>query len=95
MRFWYISHWQATKTVMSLCIQAVDRGFATSTVKPVIRGHSKLGKTKLLMKNGSLMKVESIAECSFGPLTCIKRYSVLKRSFGLFFEWPLKPGFTV
>ena len=34
------------------------------TVKPVLSGHSKKDKTKLLMANGSLMKVESIAECS-------------------------------
>ena len=35
-----------------------------STVKPVLSGHSKIDKTKVLMTNGSLMKVESIAECS-------------------------------
>ena len=34
------------------------------TVKPVWNGHSKIDKTKILMTNGSLMKVESIAECS-------------------------------
>ena len=34
------------------------------TVKPVLSGHSKIDKTKILMKNDSLMKVESIAECS-------------------------------
>ena len=33
-------------------------------VKPVLRGHSIIDKTKILMTNGSLMKVESIAECS-------------------------------
>ena len=32
--------------------------------KPVLRGHSKIDKIKVLMENGSLMKVESIAECS-------------------------------
>ena len=36
------------------------------TVKPVLSGHSKIYKTKILMTNGSLMKVESIAECSHG-----------------------------
>ena len=48
------------------------------TVKPVLSGHSKIDKTKVLMTNGSLMKVKSIAECS--PLehsaiilTCIKQ----------------------
>ena len=34
-----------------------------STVKPVLRGHSKVDKTKILTTNGSLMKVKSIAEC--------------------------------
>ena len=37
------------------------------TVKPVLSGHSKLDKTKVLMTNGSLMKVKSIAECSHWP----------------------------
>ena len=34
------------------------------TVKPVLSGHSKIDKTKILMINGSLMKVESIAFCN-------------------------------
>ena len=34
------------------------------TVKPVYNSHSKIDKTKILMTNGSFMKVESIAECS-------------------------------
>ena len=33
-----------------------------SAVKPVLSGQSKVDKTKVLMANGSLMKVESIAE---------------------------------
>ena len=37
-----------------------------STVKPVLSGHSKIDKTKVLKTNGSLMKVENIAECSLG-----------------------------
>ena len=36
------------------------------TVKPVLSGHSELDKTNVLKTNGSLMKVESIAECSLG-----------------------------
>ena len=36
------------------------------TVKPVLSGHSKIDKTKVLKTNGSLMNVESIAECSLG-----------------------------
>ena len=34
------------------------------TVKPVLSGHLKIDKTKVLMENGSLMKVKRIAECS-------------------------------
>ena len=43
-----------------------------NTVKPVFSGHSKIAKTKVLKTNGSLMKVESIAECSLGAFcdTC-------------------------
>ena len=38
------------------------------TVKPVLSGRSKeRKKTKILMTQGSLMKVESIAECDFWP----------------------------
>ena len=36
----------------------------TITVKPVLSGHSKIDKTKILMTSGCLMKVKSIAECS-------------------------------
>ena len=36
------------------------------TVKPVLSGYSKIDKTKVLKTNVSLMKVESIAECSVG-----------------------------
>ena len=41
-------------TCIFLCIQ----------LKPALSGHSKIYKTKILMTNGRLMKVESIAECS-------------------------------
>ena len=34
--------------------------------KPIYSGHSKIDKTKVLKTNGSLMNVESIAECSLG-----------------------------
>ena len=36
------------------------------TVKLVLNGHSKKDKTKVVKTNGSLIKVESIAECSLG-----------------------------
>ena len=38
----------------------------TDAVKPVLSGHSKIDKTMVLKTNGSLMKVESIAERSQG-----------------------------
>ena len=38
--------------------------YFTITVKPMYNDHSKIDKTKILMTNGSLIKVESIAECS-------------------------------
>ena len=48
--------------------------YLVSTVKPVLSGHSKLDKTKVLIfaplltlkTYVSLMKVEGIAECSLG-----------------------------
>ena len=47
------------------------------TVKPVLSGYSKIEKIKVLMANGSLMKVESIASIPLDHstilLTCIKR----------------------
>ena len=52
------------------------------------------------MTNDSLMKVESIAECStwsilqyFWP--ALSDNWSWKPIFGLVFEWPLKTGFTV
>ena len=37
-----------------------------STVKPVLSGHSKIDKTKVLKTDVSLMQVRCIAECSLG-----------------------------
>ena len=34
-----------------------------NTVKPVLSDHSKIDRTKILMTSGSLMKVETFAEC--------------------------------
>ena len=49
------------------------------TVKPVLSGHSKIDKTKVLKTNGSLMKVESIAECSLGAFcyTFYLQYAII------------------
>ena len=37
-----------------------------TTVKPVLSGHSKIDKTQVFKTDGSLMQVESTAECSLG-----------------------------
>ena len=39
--------------------------------------HSKIGKTKVLRTKGSLMKVESIAECESGCFTQVLLYQDL------------------
>ena len=44
----------------------VGKSQTSITVKPVLSGNLKIDKTKVLKTNGNLMKVESIAECSFG-----------------------------
>ena len=69
------------------------------TVKPALSRHSKIDKTKILKTNGSLMKVESIAECS--PWSILQNFWLSLsdnrswKPFLVFFEWPLKTGFTV
>ena len=40
--------------------------YLTHTEKPVLKGNSKIDTTTVLKTNGSLIKVESIAECSLG-----------------------------
>ena len=42
--------------------------------KTCVSGRSKIDKTKILMTNGSLMKVESIAECS--PLSILQYFDL-------------------
>ena len=59
------------------------------TVKPILRGHLEINKTKVLMENGILMKVE-IMEHSELLLTCIKRYSVMKPNFVFFLSGRLR-----
>ena len=66
------------------------------TVKPVWNGHWKKDKTKILMTNGRLMKVESIAEWSilqyFWP--ALSDNWSWKRIL-VFLEWSFYTGFTV
>ena len=42
---------------------SIDLVAISNTVNPVYNGHSKIDQTKILMANGSLMKVEIITEC--------------------------------
>ena len=64
---------QEVKALARLCICAglsEPRLLAgvISTVKPVSSSYSKIDKTNILMANGSLMKVKSIAQCSKGSI---------------------------
>ena len=57
-------------TVNTNCHNCIHKNLSKATTP-------KIDKTKILKTNGSLMKVESIAECSLGAFcnifTCIKR----------------------
>ena len=78
-------------------MNALERYSDAHTVKPVLKCHSKIDKTKVLTINRSLMKVESIAECSWSILQCFKPALSNNRSRKPIFdicEWPLKTGFT-
>ena len=44
---------------VSVIVIAIDN---IGTLKPVLSGHQKIDKTKIIMTNDSLMKIESIAE---------------------------------
>ena len=85
------SHWYTNSSPWSLRLRWANK---------IQYGHLKTDKTKTLMTNGSLMKVESIAECSpwsilqyFWP--ALRDNQLLKTTFGLLFEWQLKTGFTI
>ena len=69
-----------------------------NTVKPVLSGNSKINKTKVLKTDGTLMQMESIAECSLGAFcnTFDLHLAIigLENHF-LVFEWSVKTGFTV
>ena len=44
-------------------VQQCESLWALIVVKPVLSGHLKIDKTKVLMTNGSLMQVKGIAFC--------------------------------
>ena len=48
------------------------RAYDSWVYHAVLTGHSKIDNTKIIMTNGSLMKVESIAECS--PLSILQYF---------------------
>ena len=69
----WVGNWHVVNLVSDLtmrvrrlrnCSHEETHHWRENTVKPVLSGHSKIGKTKVLKTNGRLMKVESIAECS-------------------------------
>ena len=55
-------------------------------VRPVLRGHSKIDKTKILLNEGRMYCRMLHLEHSAILLACIKRKSVLKINFWSFFE---------
>ena len=57
--------------------------------KTCVKSHSKIDKTKILMTNGSLMKLNVIL------LTCIKQSLALNTIFWSFRGLPFYTGFTV
>ena len=69
------------------------------TVKPVLSGHSKKDKTKILITNGSLMKVKVLQNAPLGAFcnTFDLHQAIisLENQLGLHFKWSLQTGFTV
>ena len=74
-------------TVSHQSLLSLSEYLFSVTVKPVLSGHSKIGKPKVLKTGGSLVQVKSIAEWEHSAilLTRIKRLLVLKTYFGVFF----------
>ena len=55
--------------ISTFCLSVKENSYIhfiqkTTYSKPCLKRPLKIDKTKILMTNGSLMKVESIAECS-------------------------------
>ena len=51
----------------------MEISFEVITFEPVLSGHSKMEKTKVLKTDGCLMQVKSIAECS--PWSILQYFS--------------------
>ena len=56
-------------------------------VKPDLSGHFKMDKTKVLMKNGRLIKVKKLQNAL---LNCIKRISIENHVLVLFLNGPFR-----
>ena len=59
-------HYGLVQKAMGCIVTKLGEAAVPGRVKPVLSSHSKIDKTNVLKTNGSLMKVESIAECSLG-----------------------------
>ena len=81
--------------LVAACLTAYEVSINYNTVKPVLSGHSKNGNTNVLKTDGSLMQVESIAECSRGAFCNSFDLHLAKIGFEFSFNWMLKTGFTV
>ena len=64
--FYWSGLWEVARLIKGLQMHFLSMlpSPLKQTVKPVWTDHSKIDKTKVLMTNGSLMKVERIVECS-------------------------------
>ena len=85
-----------------MCVQldAASIGYFSCSKTCLKRPLKNRQKNLILMTNGSLMEVKSIAECSLWSILqyfwpALSDNWSWKPSFGLHFEWPLKTGFTV
>ena len=71
-----------------LTVLPIDKYYSKTSLKR----HSKIDKTKVLMANGSLMKVESIAECSKRPRSILFVLFVLLLCVPSQQLWSLRDG---
>ena len=76
------------KTVEYIKTSKIQNPIFRNTVKPVVSGHSKIDKTKILMINGSLMMVKVLLNAPLGAFcnTFNLHYAIsgLETNFGLF-----------
>ena len=61
-----MTYFESSLVRISIDISFISLKIALYSKTYMQNGHSKIDNTKILMTNGSLMKVKSIAECSLG-----------------------------